>query len=47
MTSMDVSLTSDLPLTFDVLVVGTGAAGLYTARCLPKHLSIGLVSKDI
>ncbi len=47
MTSMDVSLTSDLPLTFDVLVVGTGAAGLYTALCLPKHLSIGLVSKDI
>ncbi|VXD13945.1 L-aspartate oxidase [Planktothrix serta PCC 8927] len=47
MTSMDVSLTSDLPLTFDVLVVGTGAAGLYTALCLPQHLSVGLVSKDI
>ena len=27
--------------------MGTGAAGLYTALCLPKHLSIGLVSKDI
>ncbi|HAO12174.1 MAG TPA: L-aspartate oxidase [Planktothrix sp. UBA8407] len=47
MTSIDFSLTSDLPLTFDVLVIGTGAAGLYTAMSLPEHLSIGLVSKDI
>ena len=47
MTSIDLSLPSEFPLTFDVLVVGTGAAGLYTALCLPKHLSIGLVSKDI
>ncbi|CAD5958087.1 L-aspartate oxidase [Planktothrix agardhii] len=47
MTSIDLSLPSEFPLTFDVLVVGTGAAGLYTALCLPKHLSIGLVSKDV
>ena len=47
MTSIDLSLPSEFPLTFDVLVVGTGAAGLYTALCLPKHLSIGLVSQDI
>ncbi|HEY9862993.1 MAG TPA: FAD-dependent oxidoreductase, partial [Candidatus Obscuribacterales bacterium] len=47
MTLLDLSLPSEFPLTFDVLVVGTGAAGLYTALCLPEHLSIGLVSKDV
>lgn len=47
MTLIDLSLPSEFPLTFDVLVVGTGAAGLYTALCLPEHLSIGLVSKDV
>ncbi len=47
MTSTDLSFPSEFPLTFDVLVVGTGAAGLYTALCLPEHLSIGLVSKDV
>ncbi|MBD2774673.1 L-aspartate oxidase [Iningainema tapete] len=31
---------------FDVLVVGAGAAGLYTALCLPKHLKIGLITKE-
>jgi L-aspartate oxidase len=31
---------------FDVLVVGAGAAGLYTALCLPQHLRIGLVAKN-
>ena len=31
---------------FDVLVVGAGAAGLYTALCLPNHLQIGLITKD-
>jgi len=47
MTLIETSLISDLPDSFDVLVVGTGAAGLYTALCLPKQLSIGLVSKDV
>ncbi len=35
-----------LPSQFDVLVVGAGAAGLYTALCLPDTLRIGLITKD-
>lgn len=31
--------------TFDVLIIGGGAAGLYTALCLPTHLRVGLVTK--
>ena len=31
---------------FDVIVVGSGAAGLYAALCLPSHFRIGLVTKD-
>ncbi|MEG4025754.1 L-aspartate oxidase [Microcoleus sp. S13C4] len=32
---------------FDVLVIGAGAAGLYTALCLPEHLQVGLINKNI
>ena len=35
-----------LPDVFDVLIVGGGAAGLYTALCLPKTLRVGLITKD-
>jgi L-aspartate oxidase len=35
-----------LPSSFDVLVIGAGAAGLYTALCLPSHFQVGLVTKD-
>ncbi len=31
---------------FDVLVVGAGAAGLYTALCLPQEKQVGLITKD-
>jgi L-aspartate oxidase len=31
---------------FDVIVVGAGAAGLYTALCLPSHLRVALVTKN-
>jgi L-aspartate oxidase len=36
----------NLSQTFDVLVVGAGAAGLYTALCLPDTLNVGLITKD-
>lgn len=40
-------MTSDaFPFNFDILVVGSGAAGLYAALCLPTHLRIGLITKD-
>jgi L-aspartate oxidase len=35
-----------VPPSFDVLVIGAGAAGLYTALALPRHLQVGLVTKD-
>jgi L-aspartate oxidase len=44
------TLSSASPLSrsvgFDVLVVGGGAAGLYSALCIPKHLRVGLLTKD-
>lgn len=40
---LNTSPRTDQP--FDVLVVGAGAAGLYTALCLPSHYRVGLVTK--
>jgi L-aspartate oxidase len=34
-----------LPTSFDVIVVGAGAAGLYSALCLPAALRVAIVSK--
>lgn len=31
----------------DVLVVGSGAAGLYAALCLPAEYRVGLITKDV
>lgn len=39
-------MVADFPQQFDVLVVGSGAAGLYVALCLPAHLQVGLITKD-
>lgn len=36
----------DINQTFDVLVIGAGAAGLYTALCLPASLRVGLITKE-
>ncbi len=40
------SFPASLPSQFDVLVIGGGAAGLYSALCLPATLQIGLITKD-
>lgn len=40
------SSSLDIPSQFDVLVVGSGAAGLYAALCLPSHLEVALITKD-
>jgi L-aspartate oxidase len=37
---------NDIPNQFDVLVVGAGAAGLYTALCLPEKFRVGLITKQ-
>lgn len=34
------------PHSFDVIIIGSGAAGLYSALCLPDSLRIALVTKD-
>ena len=31
---------------FDVLIVGSGAAGLYAALCLPSKYQIAIISKE-
>ncbi|MBE9005672.1 L-aspartate oxidase [Fortiea sp. LEGE XX443] len=36
----------EIPRQFDVLVVGAGAAGLYTSLCLPESLQVGLITKE-
>lgn len=36
---------SEIPHQFDILIVGAGAAGLYTALCLPASLKVGLITK--
>jgi len=40
------SSIKEVPNQFDVLVVGSGAAGLYASLCIPSHLRVGLVTKD-
>jgi L-aspartate oxidase len=37
---------NQLPSWFDVIVVGSGAAGLYAALCLPGNYRVGLITKD-
>ncbi|MGB3507940.1 MAG: L-aspartate oxidase [Microcoleaceae cyanobacterium] len=37
----------DIPSNFDIIVVGSGAAGLYATLCLPTHLRVGLITKDV
>jgi len=31
---------------YDIIVVGSGAAGLYSALCLPSHFRVAVVTKD-
>jgi L-aspartate oxidase len=34
-----------LPTSFDVIIVGAGAAGLYSALCIPASLRVAIISK--
>jgi len=34
-------------MTYDVLIVGSGAAGLTLALTLPEHLRIAVISKNV
>lgn len=43
---MTLFVTTNLKSEFDVIVVGAGAAGLYTALCIPADLKIGLITKE-
>ncbi|HBE16470.1 MAG TPA: L-aspartate oxidase [Cyanobacteria bacterium UBA11149] len=38
--------SSNLPSQFDIIIVGSGAAGLYATLCLPEKYRVLLVSKD-
>jgi L-aspartate oxidase len=44
--SFNSALSSALSFQFDIVVVGSGAAGLYAALCLPSHLNVALITKD-
>lgn len=35
-----------LPSVVDVIVIGSGAAGLYAALSLPQHLQVGIITKN-
>jgi L-aspartate oxidase len=35
-----------VPAEFDILVIGSGAAGLYASLCVPTSFRVGLVTKD-
>ncbi|MDJ0696672.1 L-aspartate oxidase [Mastigocoleus sp. MO_188.B34] len=39
-------IQENISTNFDVLVIGAGAAGLYTALCMNKNLKIGLITKE-
>jgi L-aspartate oxidase len=43
---LDDQLDDELDQEFDILIVGAGAAGLYSALCLPPTIRVGLISKD-
>ncbi|MDC0833179.1 L-aspartate oxidase [Leptolyngbya valderiana BDU 20041] len=44
--TFEVQSLPTLPSSFDAIVVGSGAAGLYAALCLPDSLNVGLLTKD-